>query len=94
MKTTRRQNLIAAALAGVLVLTSAQAQKDDHAFDGGKTYRLRVPPNPPAKQFWSVTLYEADTRILIQNKEQIADRSSRMDLLKNADDQNNRPRYR
>ena len=41
-----------------------------------------MPPNPPAKQFWSVTLYVVDTRSLIQNKE---DRSSRHDLVKNAD---------
>ena len=51
--------------------------KDGHAFDGGQSYHLHVPPNPPAKQFWSVTLYDVDTRCLIQNKEQIADRSSR-----------------
>lgn len=60
--------------------------KEGHAFDGAQSYRLHVPPNVPAKQFWSVTVYDVDTRCLIQNKEQIADRSSRMpDLLKNAD---------
>ena len=60
--------------------------KEGHAFDGAKTYRLRVPSNPPAKQFWSVTVYDVDTRCLIQNREQIADRSSRQpDLVKNLD---------
>ena len=60
--------------------------KEGHPFDGGKKYHLRVPPNPPAKQFWSVTLYDLDTRGFIQNKEQIVDRSSRLpDLAKNAD---------
>ena len=60
--------------------------KEDHAFDGARSYRLHVPPNPPAKQFWSVTVYDVDTRCLIQNKEEIADRSSRQpDLVKNAD---------
>jgi hypothetical protein len=59
--------------------------KDGHAFDGAKTYRLHVPPNPPAKQFWSVTVYDADTRSIVQNTQQIADRSSRQDLVKNAD---------
>jgi hypothetical protein len=55
-------------------------------FDGASTHRLHVPPNPPAKQFWSVTLYDLNTRSLIQNKEQLADRSSRQpDLLNNAD---------
>jgi hypothetical protein len=64
----------------------AYRDKEGHAFDGGQSYRLRVPPNPPAKQFWSLTVYDLDTRALVQNKEQIADRSSRMpDLVKNAD---------
>lgn len=56
-----------------------------HAFDGANTYRIRIPANPPAKQFWSLTVYDLDTRTLIQNKEQIADRSSRMDIKTNAD---------
>lgn len=53
--------------------------------DGGRSYRLRVPPNPPIKLFWSVTLYDVDTRALILNQQKIADRSSRMELRKNAD---------
>jgi hypothetical protein len=53
--------------------------------DGGRSYRLRVPPNPPIKLFWSVTLYDVDTRALILNDQKIPDRSSRMDLRKNAD---------
>ena len=53
--------------------------------DGGRTYRLRVPPDPPIKLFWSVTLYDVDTRALILNEQKITDRSSRMDLRKNAD---------
>ncbi|MFI5386438.1 MAG: DUF1214 domain-containing protein, partial [Fimbriimonadales bacterium] len=49
-------------------------------------YRLRVPPNAPVKQFWSLTVYDVATRCLINNKEEIADRSSRQpDLVKNAD---------
>jgi hypothetical protein len=53
--------------------------------DGGKSYRLRVPPHPPIKLFWSVTVYDVDTRALILNEQKIADRSSRMDLRKNED---------
>jgi hypothetical protein len=59
--------------------------KEGHAFDGEKSYRLRVPPNPPARQFWSVTVYDADTRSIVQNEQQIADWSSRQDIIKNAD---------
>ena len=64
----------------------AYHDKDGHAFDGGQSYHLHVPPNPPAQQFWSVTLYDIDTRGLVQNKEQIADRNPRQPgLVKNAD---------
>ena len=60
--------------------------KDDEWLNGAQQYTLRVPANVPAKQFWSATVYSNDTRYLIQNKQKIADRSSRMDLLKNDDD--------
>jgi hypothetical protein len=53
--------------------------------DGARSYRLHVPPDAPAKLFWSVTLYDVDTRSLLVNTQKIADRSSRMNLRKNAD---------
>ena len=59
--------------------------KDGQPFDGAKSYRLRVQANPPAMLFWSVTLYEIDTRVLIQNPTQKPDRVSREDMDKNAD---------
>ena len=59
--------------------------RNGHAFDGGKSYRLRVPPSPPAKQFWSVTVYDTETRSIVQNPQKVADRSSRQDLVTNAD---------
>ena len=34
--------------------------------DGGKRYRLRVPQPVPAKLFWSLTVYDAETRSEIQ----------------------------
>lgn len=34
--------------------------------DGSRTYRLVLPPNPPAKNFWSVDLYDTQTRSLLQ----------------------------
>jgi hypothetical protein len=59
--------------------------KEGHAFDGAKSYHLHVQPNVPAKQFWSVTIYDVDTRSIILNKEQRAILGSRDDLVKNAD---------
>lgn len=35
-------------------------------FNGSKTYKLHLPPNPPAKDFWAVTLYDSQTRSLLQ----------------------------
>jgi hypothetical protein len=63
----------------------ASQDKDGQWLDGGKTYRLHVPPNPPAELFWSVTLYDALTRVFIDTPKDIVDRSSRMPLDKNAD---------
>jgi hypothetical protein len=63
----------------------AYKDKAGEWLDGGNSYRLRVPANPPIKLFWSVTLYDIDTRALIVNDQKIADRSSRMDLRKNDD---------
>jgi hypothetical protein len=59
--------------------------KEGRPFDGAKSYRLRVPPNPPAKLFWSVTVYDIDTRALIQNPSQKPDRVSIQGLDKNSD---------
>lgn len=59
--------------------------KDGDWLDGAKNYRLRIPPNAPVAQFWSMTVYDVATRALIDNPIQQADRSSRMDLQKNPD---------
>ena len=63
----------------------AYTDKAGEWLDGGSSYRLHVPPDAPSKLFWSVTLYDVDTRSLLVNEQKIADRSSRMDLQKNAD---------
>ena len=34
---------------------------------GGQDYHLRLPAGIPAKNFWSVTVYDAETRSLLQN---------------------------
>jgi hypothetical protein len=37
--------------------------------DGSKTYKLHLPPNPPAKDFWALTLYDNQTRSLLQTSQ-------------------------
>jgi hypothetical protein len=39
---------------------------DGNYLDGGKTYTLHLPPNIPAVDFWSVTLYDPQTRSELQ----------------------------
>ena len=34
--------------------------------DGAKTYKLHLPPNVPAKDNWSVTIYDPQTRCMLQ----------------------------
>jgi hypothetical protein len=54
--------------------------------DGGKAYRLNVPANVPAKQFWSVTVYDAETRSMIDNAQGKSGRDSyQTSLQTNAD---------
>jgi len=47
---------------------------------------LRVPADPPAKLFWSVTVYDITTRCLIDNPQQRGDRGSRDPELVTNDD--------
>ena len=65
---------------------AAYQDKDGGLLDGGKSYRLHVPPNPPAKDFWSVTAYDEATRSFVVSPTKHTDLSSRKpDLAKNAD---------
>jgi hypothetical protein len=51
--------------------------KDGDWLSGDVNYRLRVPPNAPAKQFWSLTLYDNTTRGPVLTDQGASDFSSR-----------------
>jgi hypothetical protein len=38
---------------------------DKNPFDGAKTYKVTLPPNIPARAFWSLTLYDNQTRSML-----------------------------
>ena len=44
---------------------------DGDLLDGGKSYRLHVPPDPPADLFWSVTAYDEGTRGFVPNTDRV-----------------------
>src|SRR5262249_29760021 len=59
--------------------------KDGHAFDGGKTYRLTVAAKAPVKQYWSATVYDRATHALVRDLVRASRSSQVPDLQKTAD---------
>jgi hypothetical protein len=39
---------------------------DGHRLDGAKTYQVTLPPDIPAARFWSFTVYDTETRSMLQ----------------------------
>jgi hypothetical protein len=52
---------------------------------GGSNYRLKLPPNIPAANFWSVTLYEAENASGLANGRPFPSLGSRDKPVQNAD---------
>jgi hypothetical protein len=49
---------------------AAATDSDGEWLDGSHTYKLTLPPNPPAKDFWSVVAYDTQTRSMLQTDQQ------------------------
>ena len=69
--------------AGQFYLISIK-DKDGESYDGGKTYRLTVPPDAPVQQYWSVTAYDRQTHALIKNVNRASRASNSAEVQKNA----------
>jgi hypothetical protein len=62
------------------------ADSTGEPFDGGENYSLRIPANVPAKDFWSVVLYDPQTRSELQTSQPFPSKNNRRDqLVANAD---------
>ena len=59
---------------------------DGDALMGGNHYSLKIEPNPPAANFWSITVYDARNRLIIRNKIRKSDLSSRTEGLQTNED--------
>jgi len=63
----------------------AYLDKDGNALDGSKTYKIHLPPNVPAKDFWSFTLYDNQTRSMLQTDQRLPAVDSLGNVKANAD---------
>jgi hypothetical protein len=67
------------------IYLGVQKDKTGYWLQGGNSYTLHIPPNPPVKQFWAMTLYDTETRSFIDNTYEIAGVDSRGELVRNDD---------
>lgn len=61
----------------------ALAAKDQSKqyLDGSKTYKLNIPANPPAKDFWSIVIYDPQTRSELQTGQPYPSKNNKRDEL-------------
>ena len=59
--------------------------KAGQSLDGSSTYRLTVPANAPAKQYWSTVVYDRATHALIHHAARLSRSSQIPELQRNAD---------
>jgi hypothetical protein len=65
--------------------SSTYVDENGDFLDGSKTYKLRVPPNVPVREFWSITVYDPATRSQLQTSQPLPSISSQQNPPANAD---------
>jgi hypothetical protein len=63
----------------------AMVDSEGRALDGGYTYRLRMPPDVPVKDFWSLVLYDNQTRSMLQTDQPFSSLNSERGVEQNDD---------
>ena len=70
---------------GSQYIYSAKDTSGDY-LDGAKNYKLNIPANAPAKDFWSVVAYDPQTRSELQTGQSFPSKNNKRDkLMTNAD---------
>jgi hypothetical protein len=60
--------------------------RDGNIFDGAKTYKLNIPANVPANDFWSIVVYDPQTRSELQTSNPFPSKNSQSgNMVENAD---------
>ncbi|MDH4338451.1 MAG: DUF1254 domain-containing protein [Candidatus Krumholzibacteria bacterium] len=59
---------------------------DGNPLDGSKTYKLNIPKDAPALKFWSVCVYDPQTRSMLQTDQTFPSKQSQRDKLITNDD--------
>jgi hypothetical protein len=54
---------------------------DGNYLDGGKSYKLNIPKDAPALKFWSVCVYDTQTRSMLQTDQAFPSKQSQRDKL-------------
>ena len=68
------------------VYLGTKRDADGNVLQGGGTYRIRVPKDAPALQFWSIVVYDVPLRLFVRTAQQKAVISSRSEDLQFNDD--------
>jgi hypothetical protein len=59
----------------------AERDREGRYLDGSSTYRLTLPAGVPAKDFWSLVVYDPQTRSELQTSQPFPSRNSQRDAL-------------
>jgi len=57
-----------------------------NVLNGSNTYKIHLPPNVPAKDFWSFTLYDNQTRSMLQTDQRFPGLDNNKEVLKQNED--------
>jgi hypothetical protein len=57
-----------------------------HYLDGSKNYKLNIPANPPVKNFWSIVIYDPQTRSMLETDNPYPSVNSELSDLEKNDD--------
>ena len=64
----------------------AYVDANKQPLDGSKTYKLHIPANPPAKDFWALTMYDNQTRSMLQTSQKFPTVGSQTEGIRSHED--------